>query len=101
MLILKFILHASALTPCVCLLQDLVGVMPDMGSTIASKLIDLSADNTSLTQCDTTHLAALRSSNYTGEVTSMISCMMNRAFLVCLNECAQVAADRSAVSMLH
>lgn len=72
-----------------------------MGSTIASKLTDLSIDNTSLTQCNTTHLAALRSSNYTGEVTSLLSCLHISSalcgLLVCVNECDKVTADRSTL----
>ncbi len=49
-------------------MQGLSGTLPDMGNAVASKLRALSVGNTGLEQCRPSHLAALGSKNYTGEV---------------------------------
>ncbi len=49
-------------------MQALSGTLPDVGSAVASKLRAFSVGNTGLEQCRPSHLAALGSRNYTGQV---------------------------------
>ncbi len=51
------------------LLQGLVGSIPNLGSQISSKITSVSLQNTSLVQCNASHLAALRGLAIPGEVT--------------------------------
>ncbi len=58
-----------AINACIVLLQGLVGSVPDLGKEISSKITSVSLQNTSLVQCNASHLAALRGLAVPGEVT--------------------------------
>ena len=58
-----------AVNACTVLLQGLVGSVPKLGSEISSKITSVSLQNTSLVQCNASHLVALRGLAVPGEVT--------------------------------
>ena len=58
-----------ATNACTVLLQGLVGSVPNLGGEISSKITSISLQNTSLVQCNASHLVALRGLAVPGEVT--------------------------------
>lgn len=68
---------SRAIQACTVLLQGLVGSIPKLGSQISSKITTVSLQNTSLVQCNASHLAALHGLAASGEV-SEYSCTVQR-----------------------
>ena len=60
------------------LLQGLVGNVPNLGSQISSKITSVSLQNTSLVQCNASHLAALHGLATLGKVTEYFYTVQRR-----------------------
>ena len=60
---------------CVCM-QGLVGSVPNLGRQISSKMTSLSLQNTSLVQCNATHLSALYTAATYGQVPPFLNTLI-------------------------
>jgi hypothetical protein len=60
---------SRTINACTVLLQGLIGSVPTLGVEISSKITSVSLQNTSLVQCNASHLVALRGLAVPGEVT--------------------------------
>lgn len=74
---------------CVCAcVQGLVGRIPNLGGQICSKMSSLSLQDTSLMQCNATHLSALQDGAISGQVSLFgVNSSCNSDFLVLALSC--------------
>ena len=69
----------------VLLLQLLTGRVPDMGQVIAAKASAVAFSNTSLVQCDKTHLAAFNDVDALKTMSPLVTCQLATSARMCVH----------------